>query len=259
MKKYILVLIGLMILSLNTANAKTTPTSPAVAEGIKLYKAQNYTQSYVKFKNIIEKDPTNSLAVYYYAMCSAQLGKKDDAITNYEKVIELAPHSILSKYARQGKKCLNQPERCHEPEVVNGMDTDTDEDRFIKGVFGSGFSEEAKGLYEKQKIENLKRDINRKDEIPPQRFKEFKDFSSQAPTNDEIVNALRTLQAAGFTDILNTNARNSDLSLMYGDGYDRNRGNYDMLNLLMNKQNGTSNIDPQLIQSLLTTQMTASF
>ena len=59
--------------------------------------------------------------------------------------------------------------------------------------------------------------------------------------------------------MFNTEARNSDISLMFGDGYNRNRGNYDMLNLLMNKQNGSSNIDPQLIQSLLTTQMTTSF
>ena len=259
MKKYILILAGLMILSFNTVNAKTAVTSPAVAEGIKLYKAQNYTQSYVKFRSILEKEPANSLAAYYYAMCSAQLGRKDDAIANYEKVIELSPHSILSKYARQGKKCLEQPERCHEPELINASDADTEEDRFIKGVFGTGFSEEAKSMYEKQKIENLKRDINRKEDIPTQRFKEFKDFSTQAPTNEEIVSALRTLQAAGLTDVLNTEARNSDISLMFGGGYNSNRGNYDMLNLLMNKQNGSSNIDPQLIQSLLTTQMTTSF
>ena len=184
-------------------------------------------------------------------MCAAQLGKRDEAISSYEKVIELSPRSILSKYAKKGKKCIETPDLCHEPETSYNSD-DTEEDKFIKSSFGSGFSEAAKSVHEKQKIENLKRDINRQEEIPAQRFREFKDFSSQAPTNDEIVNAIRVLQSAGMMDLFNTNS--SNVSMLYGE----RKQNYDAINALLNGQNGLMN-NPQLIQSLLTTQMTTSF
>ena len=251
--KNIIIFLGLIVCMLTTGQtmAKTGVTNPSVAEGIKLYKAQNYTESYIKFNRILEKDPSNSLANYYYAMCAARLGKKDEAISSYEKVIELSPRSVLSKYARKGKKCIETPEACHEPEVTTDSG-DTEEDKFIKGAFGSGFSEAAKGVHEKQKIENLKRDINRQEEIPAQRFKEFKDFSSQVPSNDEIVGAIRVLQAAGLMDLFNTNSNN--FSMLYGN----ERGSYDSVNALLNRQNGFVN-NPQLIQSLLTTQMTTNF
>ena len=53
-----------------------------------------------------------------------------------------------------------------------------------------------------QKVENLMREMNRKDNITPQKFKEYKDFSNAAPSNDEIVAALRVLQRAGFGNII---------------------------------------------------------
>ena len=64
------------------------------------------------------------------------------------------------------------------------------EDKFIKGGYGSGLSKDARAVHERAKIENLKREINRNDEVTPDKFKGYRDFSSYAPTNDEIVAAL---------------------------------------------------------------------
>ena len=77
---------------------------------------------------------------------------------------------------------------------------------------GPKFSDEVKSDYERLKIEQLMREINRNENIDPQRFKNYKDFSS-VPTNDEIVAALRTLQKAGFGNIYNSS--NADLSVLH--------------------------------------------
>lgn len=259
MKKCVLTLIGLMILglSVNAAFAQVKATSPQTAEAIKLYKAKNYTQSFSLLTKITQDDPTNTLATYYYAMSAAQLGKRDDAISSYEKVMTLSPDGVLGAYAKRGKKCIEFPDRCGEPDKTASELNDTEEDKFIKGLFGSGFSEAARGVHEKQKIDNLKRDINRNEEIPAQRFKEYKDFSSYTPTNEEIVSALRTLKAAGLSDMFSV--RNTDLSAISGLEYGANKTNSDMLYALFNNQRNASGLNPQLIQSLLTTQMTTNF
>ena len=258
MKKSILVLLSIVILSIagSASFAKTTVTNPATAEAIKLYKSGNYTNAYSALVQILKKDQSNALAYYYLAMTEVRLGRIDSAIKDYDTVIKMSPNGILGSYAKKGKKCVETPEKCHEPETLNA--NDTEEDRFIKN-YKLNFSKEARGVYEQQKINNLKREINRQEELTPQRFKEYKDFSSEVPTNDEIVTALRTLQRAGLSDVMSSNSYNSDLSLILGEN-NKNRNNYDMLNLLFSQNNNTaSNLNPQVIQSLLTTQMTTGF
>ena len=95
--------------------------------------------------------------------------------------------------------------------------------------------------------------MNRKNEITPSQFKEYKDFSSEAPTNDEIVSALRVLQRAGLSDILAGNNRFNEMSLLTGGQNNSNS----VLNLLMGNNNNS--LSPQIIQSLLTNQMTTGF
>lgn len=247
MKKFILTLFSIMLcaLTINISEARTT-NNASLSSAIRLYKSGNYAQSYTAFSNIIKKDPANAVAYYYLAMTSAQIGKKEEAIANYEKVLTLSTNGQLTRYARKGKVCLEAPEKCSEPD-----ENETDMDRFIRSRYGSGFSEEARSDYEKQKIENLMREMNRNGEIAPGKFKEYKDFSSEVPTNDEIVTALRTLQRAGLGNIVGNNY-NSDLSLLLGNN--QNRNDYDMLNMLM-RRGGSSSISPEVIQSLITNQM----
>ena len=254
MKKTMLRILSVLILmaSVNVAYAKVKATSPETAQAIKYYKAGNYTQSYITCTEIIKKDPANALAQYYLAMSNVQLGNKEEAINAYNNVISLSEKSILSSYAKKGKRCIETPSMCHEPEKP--LIEETPEDKFIKGIYGSGFSQKARGIHEREKIENLKREINRNEELSPDKFRGYKDFSSYAPTNDEIVAALRTLQRAGLSDAAFGN--NSDI---YGIlGADNSGRNYEMLNMLYNK-GGATELSPQVIQALLSTQMTASF
>ena len=253
MKKFVMILIGIMILglSINIAEAKYKATSPELAAAIKLYKAKNYSASYVALNKIVEKDPSNALAYYYLGMTSAQMGNKQEAINNYSKVITLSPNGRVGLYAKKGKRCLEEASSCRETEE------DRDElSKFIYGKYGNGFSEEALKVHEKERIENMKREINREDSIEPQRFKEYRDFSSEVPTNDEIVNAIRTLQKAGINMPMN-NGYNSEYAMLTGNY--NNNNEYEILNLLMGNKNGSANINPQLIQSMLTSQMSTGF
>lgn len=254
MKKTILRILSVLILlvSLNAAYAKVNATSPETAKAIKYYKSGNYVQTRVLCNDILKKDPSNALAQYYYAMSSVQLGFEEDAINAYDNVIQLSPNGVLGSYAKKGKKCLENPSACREPEENLN---ETWEDKFIKGSYGSGFSKKARGVHEKEKIENLKREINRNKDVPPDKFRGYKDFSSYAPTNDEIVDAIRTLQRAGLAESLLGRNYGSDVYGMLGDNY-QNRN--DMMNMLYTNR-GMSNLNPQIIQSLLSTQMSNNF
>ena len=253
MKKHILTIFGIIILSagLLSASAKNAVT-PEVNSAIKLYKEGNYTQCYFLLQDIIKKDASNGLAFYYMAMTSAQIGKRDEAMENYDKAINLSPNGILGKYAKKGKACLLNDSACWESEEPVIMDP---EEQFIKGKYGSGFSDSVRSDYERQKLQNLMREINRGKDVQPQNFKEYKDFSSEMPTNDEIVAAMRVLQRAGLANMAYGD-RMSELSLL-SNGYENNNNEYAILNMLTGKD--SSKLNPQMIQSLLTNQLSVGF
>ena len=144
---------------------------------------------------------------------------------------------------------MTSPERCHEEENVDEFD------EFVKKPYGSGFSEAVRSDYEKHKIENLMREMNRKNDIEPQKFKNYKDFSSEAPTNDEIVAALRVLQRAGLSNTVMGNNNLSELSLLTGG----NQNSNDVLLNMLTGRSSDSALSPQVIQSLLTNQMSIGF
>ena len=179
------------------------------------------------------------------SITSAQIGKREEAIDNYNVTISLtSPSSTLGKYAKKGALCLTDETACLEKAAFTVNDE----------IFGKNFdgvdSENVKSEFEKLKIENLMRDINRGKDIPADEFKEYRDFSnklkSSAPTNDEIVTALRTLQNAGFGNLFNNSY--SDLSMLTG-SQDNN-----FTNSLMG-----SNIDPRVMQALFTNNMSLGF
>ena len=253
MKKTVLILLVAMMLSLavNTVNAKPVATNPETTAAIKLYKSGNYIQSYLELKKIISKDSSNALAYYYLGMTSVHLGKKDEAVDNYNKAAELSPNGVLGQYAKKGLICINEPEKCHLPN--DSLVNESEEDRFIRGAFGDGFSNEAKSILETEKIKNIQREINRNEELDPQRFKDFKNFSSQGLSDKEIADAWNTLQRAG---LLNNRVNMSALTDFNNNS---NYDDYEILNMFTGRStNNFSNLNPQVIQALLINQMTSN-
>ena len=241
-KKFLTCLAVLLLLSTASAIQAKSVTSSELAEAIKAYKSGNYSESYVKLETVIKNDPANALAYYYMAITAAQIGRRSEAIENYDKAIALSPsNNNLSRYAKKGKRCLEEPEKCQETTF------ESFEAEFIENKKGPKFSDRVFGEHERLKLENFMREMNRNDAIEPQRFKEYKDFSS-VPTNDEIVAAIRTLQNAGLGSMVNTNY--ADLSVLTG---------APQQNSMLNMFAGNSSMNPQLIQALLTNNMVQGF
>ena len=250
MKKGFLLFTVALLIGLSSVVQAKTSAKGSLADAIRMYKAKNYSQCYVLLDNIVKKDPSNALAHYYLAMTYAQIGRSTDAVNSYQKVIDLVPDGKLNLYAKKGKICIESPENCHETVEINVLD------EFIRGRFGSGFSDEARGEYEKQKIENLMREMNRNGDIEPNKFEGYKDFSTQVPTNEEIVNAIKILQKSGLINLLSNNDYNSmDLSLLHNVG----SNNFDTIQMLMGGRDNGSNLSPQVIQSLITGQLSTGF
>lgn len=233
MKKKLVALLSILVLSSTINFAYSKPSANAdLARAIRCYKAGNYAECYTTLKDVIKKDGSNAVAYYYLGMASAHIGKSEEAIANYERALSLtSPGNSIYAYAEKGKRCLEDPEKCQEPTFESSLD------EFIQSVSRKNVSDEVKSDYERLQIEQLKRDMNRDGDIDPQKFREFKDFSSMnnaSPTNDEIVAAIRTLQKAGL--------------------YDSFGSSNQMFNML-----GGAAMNPQVIQTMLTNNMTLGF
>ena len=245
MKRKLLIALSIIVLgTCGVVNAKAKVT-PELSEAIGLYKQGNYSECYLKLNKILEKENTNALVYYYHAMTNAQLGNTNGAVESYQKVLNLAPtNSNLAKFAAKGSRCLTEPEKCSASFYSSG------EEDFIRNFRGSKFSEGVNSQYEMLKLENMKREMNRSNDIDAQEFKKYKDFSTMnnvqnAPSNDEIVAALRTLQQAGLTGSYSS----ADVSFLTGV-----TPQHQLMNVL-----GGSSMNPQLIQSLLTNNMSLGF
>ena len=251
MKKTLLSILSLLILVSATGVAYSKQnTEDKLSEAIKLYKAGNYTLCYENLNNYVKENPANALAYYYLAMTSVQIGKRGEAIDNYNKTLALTPEkSKLARYATKGKICVETPDKCKQASLFNSA-----EEQFILNKFAPNVSEEVKGNFERLKIENIMREMNRKNDIDPQKFKEYTDFSTmnleETPSNDEIVAALKTLQKAGLGGFVNDNSNYADLSVLTGES-----NTPDSLYGLM----GTSGLNPRLIQTMLTNNMSLGF
>lgn len=172
MKKKVLAILSILLVSAFLSSANAT-TNKDVASAIKLYKAGNYSECYSNLKEYVKQDGANVLAYYYLAISATQVGNKNEAIINYEKVINLAPKSSsLYRYAFKGKSCLEEPEKCKTASSNSPLEA------FITSRKSDIFTEEVKSEYEKLKIEQLMREMNRSTEISPDKFKEYRDFSS---------------------------------------------------------------------------------
>lgn len=247
MKKKLLLMLSILLLSsaLTGASAKSNSKSE-LTDAIKMYKNGNYTQCYATLNEFVKTSPDNALAYYYLAMSATQIGRSEEATTNYEKVLTLSPeNTALYKYAVKGKVCIESPDSCRE-------ESSSEFEEFINDKFKAKLSPEVKSDFERLKIENMMREMNRSKDISPRKFREFRDFSSMnndaTPTNDEIVAAIRVLQKAGIGNYADNNL--SALSLL-SNTQDAQNPMYNMLN--------ANNMNPQMIQALFANSMSLGF
>lgn len=212
MKKFIgrkIFFLFIFLFVINIANAKQVESE--LVSVVNLYKDGNYISCYQKVDDYIKKDPSNALAHYYKAISSVKLGKEQEARASYNAVLELSKNMLLMKYATKGLACLDGLEACNEV-IVNS--SDKLDDAVNKLFTGSNsFSEEALREHQKFRLDYMQEEINNNPNIEIKKYKDFKDFSTELPTDDEIKKAIHVFEKLGYSmnDILRI--QNSNLTL----------------------------------------------
>ncbi len=199
--------------------------TPEVAKGIQKYKSGNYIGCLQELYPYLKKSPKNSknqLAIYYMAMAFTQAGDAQKAKALYKEAYSLNPNNTIGQYAQKGLVCIEDPANCyinqHEEKEQKPKEVLTELDEFIRAPYGNGLSANLNKEIERKKVERLRKEMNSDEELNKYEFKGFKNFStklnksslnfdgikiasSSNPTDAEIVEALRVLNAAGLTNI----------------------------------------------------------
>lgn len=289
MKKQLICSIALMAVLLQNGASTLAQTSPALKVAIRKYKAGNFTGCLQDCQNIIQKNPSNSVAHYYMAISYVQAGKKDEAIKSYTKVLSLKPNSTLSDYAKTGKRCLETPDKCN-LEVDKKQEL-SDIDRLISSPYYS--SPAARKEIEQKHLDSIRSEINGGQELDDYRFNKLNSIEDKTniiavkPSDEEIEKATRILNDAGiktykedstlsatknavqnqastvdmnqYTQMMNQSPEMAELNMLMGNNSQYGNNNNSMMNMLplmmMQNKDGAANYSPQLMQAVMMNSM----
>lgn len=254
---------------------------PDLKHAIASYKGANYTGAAQELLSYLAKNSGDAKAYYYLAVTLANLGDTDAAISAYEKVITLNPNEGMVTYAAKGRDCLIGGPLCAESGLMEEEEPDP-LDEFINAPYGDGFSPELKEQMKYKNLENIQKNINRKPTLDPEDVQEIKDFDKEHSgmeltdnkialadgevSNDEIVEALHTLQKAGMNVSIQPAASNpaafqnsqaAQMSMMLGGNQNNNDPMTQMLPYMMQAgtKDGAQNVDPQVLQTMMMSSM----
>src|SRR5258708_38956989 len=99
----IFIFAGLLMLSM-AQSAFAVTSDDYYKAGLKLYSAQNYAQAVQYFGAAIQLDPNNTAALQGRANCYYAQGQYQNALADYQKVLEMNPSNIqLANFVEQVK------------------------------------------------------------------------------------------------------------------------------------------------------------
>lgn len=205
MKKKLVLIVAILMLLFHPSYcvfAKSSINAP-MRVAIKKYKHGNYTGCLQDCLDLVVRHPS-AIAYYYMAMSYAQAGKKDMAITAYNRALALKPSAQLAEYAATGKRCLETPDQCH-PESKDTAKDDAALDKMIAAPRSDELAPSVVKDYRQIRLDNVRQQINNGKEMDDYSFRKlnFKrdksNLIAQKPTNDQIVAALKILKDAGLS------------------------------------------------------------
>jgi len=260
MKKIIISLL-ISFVAVSSAFADSADNSK-VKQAIMYYKRGSYTDAMQTLEAVTAKDPGNAVAHYYLGMSYVQIGITDKAQKEYESVLSLVPNTQLSSLAQTGINNINPPS-ADDPNA-GIKPTETKQTGF--------FSDGAKEILEKNKINNVIKSLNEGKDANPSVYKDMKNYekglnksmNTTSPSQEEIAQAMQTLSKAGinptgsYNPYTQMNPEMMQMNMLMGSmgGGNNNNSQMNMMPLLMMMQNGqNSNVDPQLIQSMMSSMM----
>ena len=259
MKKILLSIFVISFVICNIAAAKTAYT-PEVNSAIKMYKNRNYTESLQVMYEVVNKDPSNVLGYYYIAISEARLGNVEKSRAAYQRVIDLNTSTQLSKYAKNGIDCLDNPEICKTERNINP---------------GQKAIDKVNTEIEDRKIQTVKDIVNQKQniqDVPSNYLRDFKDYSrpenqiqnkseADIPTKEEIADALDVLKRAGYQAVMPQPPMTQEMmqmsminSLNNPNPYQNNYYMNPMAPYMSNNMD-MSKVDPQLMQTMMMSSM----
>lgn len=270
---------------------------PTINSAIAKYKKGNYTGCLQELYSYIKKHPSDAYAYYYMGMAYTKIGENLLATKCYQKAINCNAKGKLLEQSLKGRDCITGGAYCHafdaNPTLQNADPLDT----FINAPYtGNGFSPELEQQYKQQQLNNLQKQINRKDNLNEDDIDKMQEIQgekegfigeklamsasvSSEPTNSEVLDAIDVLKRAGLnitaegvsgeaTDATTSTTSNNidpsvfrpsqemqQLNMMLGNGNNNNDPMMNMLPFMMNANNNGQKIDPQVIQSMMTSSM----
>ncbi len=247
LKKFVLGLTILGLMAAQTACMADNVPDSVIRTLVGKYKAQNYTGCAQMSEDIIKKNPSNIYAHYYKGLAYMQLGKTEQATEAFEKVEMLNSNPTLVKYAQRGIACLQNPEDC-----AKYGQTNSELDKFIKS--NKIYDKSVQSEVNKKKLDRIKENIN--EELGPNK-------KSEMPTNDEIAQAVKTLAKLGINPMAGMNANYAnpemmEMNMLLGNNTQTNNG-MNMLPMLLMNQNGVQKMSPELIQTMMMSQMAPTY
>lgn len=255
MKNKLLILLALLISSSCVVQAQT---SSDVKEAIQKYKAQNYVGCLQDTIEITEKDPSNALAYYYMGISYVQIGNADKALEAYDKVLTLSTSGTLNEYAQRGSLCVKSPDECRRKGPSDLEDKLNDEYyKFINST--KSISKDVSDKLDEIQIEIMKQNINKD-----------VDKKSEAPSNDEIAEAVKTLAKIGINPLsqqsnsyiqaqqaMMQNPEYMQLQMLLGSNNNNNGNDFMSMLPYFMSQNGdkNSNISADALKNMMMSSM----
>jgi hypothetical protein len=235
-----------------------------ISDGINAYKNGKYDVCIETMKSIVKNDPTSVMGYYYLALAYTKTGKDVLAVQNYNKVINLNSDSTMTALAKQGKEKLGNKK-------VNAIEEQIED---IEEEYNPILNDEAvnnKVEPQTQEAEVKTTTVIKASDYAQAQTKQNTPNTSpnREPTNDEIVNAIKTLQKAGLLQngamglnggMTPSMPMDSRTQQMYSMMQMMNNGNNNnnMMQMMPYMNNG-GKVDPQMMQIMLMQQMMPNF
>lgn len=254
MKKLILNL-ALIAFFASAMSAYCAPvTNTEIRAAVQKYKTKNYLGCLQDTEVMLKKDPSSSISYYYQALAYVQLGKTAQAMEAFNKVVTLNSNPTLVTHATRGIACINGDEDC---KPKSEKQEDTELDTFIKSNKFYGNSVQAD--LNKKKLNEFKHEINSDIDVKTNQ-------KSEMPTNDEIAQAVKTLAKIGVNPMAAMNGMNPSMmgqqnaemmqmNMLLGNNNGNNNSMNSMLPMLMMQGQSGKNISPELIQTMMMSNM----
>lgn len=238
---------------------------PALIESlIEKYKEKNYVGCIQEAQSKMQQDNPNPVAMYYMALSYTQIGDVKAALDLYDAILKLKPGDTLTECAVRGRDCLIGGPAC--PNLgVEGADIDAQVKEYKdESTLLNDNTTDLKELPAMlvQEVSPQPKQIQRAENVSTKPVEQ-----QSVPNNDEVAQALKTLQNAGMAVTIqpatmpmapNYNSEMAQMSMLLGNNNSQNHS-FDMLPYMMAQtQNNPNQYNPQMLQAMMMNYMMPS-